>query len=212
MGILDKIFGVNKEVRDKEIDTPIKCEINKVVRFATDDEVKDHFESMGGEINSKEEIKTIRKSMIILRYSHENSFVNDLRCPIYTIKLNLNKSKEYDSTFETLKNAMIHSYIQRYGEEKVSSFVYKEGEVVCKDKKSLNKWKITGHLSDEIIDYKYKHIEYKWFRTTTEDEIGIIYNNLYLIRTIHKPVEYHALYINSEEDLRIEDIFEDLGF
>jgi len=29
MGILDKIFGVNKEVRDKEIDTPIKCEINK---------------------------------------------------------------------------------------------------------------------------------------------------------------------------------------
>ena len=68
----------------------------------------------------------------------------------------------------------------------------------------------TGETLDRIflaLKAQFKNIEYKWCGSKWEDE----YLNTYLVKLINYD-EYLYINIKSENDLKLEDIFEDIGF
>ena len=191
-------------------DAPFTCKLSSIVRVATINEYKEHFENAlnvsGANIKEGKEIGAIigfMTSSLLLRYNFKTISSDFSEAPIVAMKLDTKgKSFDFGSYFNSLRVFFIQNHINLFGFEPD----LQEGHILL-DKSNNSTWKIEGDLCNKFTTHKFKNIEYKWCGSKWEDE----YLNTYLVKLINYD-EYLYINIKSENDLKLEDIFEDIGF
>ena len=175
------------------ITLPFNFKLTEKVRMANLEEVENYLETRFQ--IPEEEIKNILdnvvKDMIILKLKSDDLYSKYIINGIHTVKLvSDNKDDMFESFFEAIKNKF-RSSLHATGYKIPESYEYKEGAKISKES-SLNK------------------IDYKWLHYKTEDNLGEFHTNEYVIKIIENN-EFHMVTIGSSENLKIEDIFEDIG-
>ena len=188
---------------------PFTYKLSSIVRVATFDEYKEHFEKASEEsgansqVFDEEKISSLMKETLLLM----DNFIpvsSDLLGPtVISVTLDTNgKPFDFESYFNSMKQFAIQNHINQFGFEPD----HQEGQVFL-DKSNNSTWIIEGDLSDKITSHKFKNIEYKWCAWPVGEE----YCNTYLIKLINYD-KYLYMNIISDNDLKLEDAFEDIGF
>ena len=210
----------NGEIDTNYIETtPFTFKLISIVRVATLEENIQHFESIFQQKIDQTKLADIMKVSSILRYNETTIFSQKHHAPITTLKLQ-KKKMEKEFPFEKTSALMKEIFLNNDEYEDEDEFdemgtILSEGQVTF-DKETQSNWKIEGDLKNVLKKHKFKNIEYKWFygtkRFPNEKMTYVKYHiNSYLIRLLNYD-EYISVTIQSENDLKLEDIFDDIGF
>ncbi|WP_396137272.1 toxin-antitoxin system YwqK family antitoxin [Flavobacterium sp.] len=181
---------------------PFTFKLTSNARLATSEEIKITFEEKYSKEFDKSELNKLMEFNLVLFYKVNTSLNQFHDEPIFSVKFETENVKSFEDLFKMSKQFCIYKHLEFY--EKEPEFL--EGEVYC-DKLNNSKWKIEGDLTKTLTEHKFNNVEYKWFHTIWEGE----HKNDYILKLINYD-EYHFISIKSENDLRLEDIFEDIGF
>lgn len=181
---------------------PFTFKLTSNARLANSEEIKISLEEKYSKEIDQSEFSKFMEIHLVLYYNTNTSLNQFHYAPIFSVKLENENDKSFDDLYKMLQEFCIIKYREYF--EKEPEFL--EGEVYF-DKSNNSKWKIEGDLTKTLTEHKFKNIEYKWFHTIWEGE----HKNDYVLRFINNE-EYHFISIKSDNDLRLEDIFEDIGF
>lgn len=181
---------------------PFTFKLTSNARLATSEEIKITFEEKYSKEFDKSELNKLMEFHLVIFYKENTSLNQFYDEPIFSVKFETENVKSFEDLFKMSKQFCINKHLEFY--EKEPEFL--EGEVYC-DKFNNYKWKIEGDLTKTLTEHKFNNVEYKWFHTIWEGE----HKNDYILKLINYD-EYHFISIKSENDLRLEDIFEDIGF